>query len=122
MPFRPGPFVARGETTATLGREGSLALNGGATSGVPANERSAGARSKGCWVESSLEGEVGLARRDPRNFLKRDPSLVEVGDCARAADSCPDATDAERTGIASTLVDAETSFGPEIWLVTIRFR
>ena len=50
--------------------------------------------------------------------MKRVPSLDEEF-CP--AGSCPDAADGERTGIVSTLVDAETSLGHEICLGSIRF-
>jgi len=107
-----------------LGRAGSVALNGGGPSGVPASERSppvAEGESTEYCSNPSPPGKVGLALRDPRNFLKRVPSLDEFESWFCAGDSCPEAADGERTGIVSTLVDAETSFGPEIWLGSMRF-
>lgn len=110
---------------ATLGRAGSIALNGGGPSGVPASERSpplTEGESTECCGNPSLPGKVGLALRDPRNFLKRVPSLDEFESWFCAGDNCPEAADGERTGNASTLVEAETSFGPEICLSSTRFR
>ena len=110
---------------ATLGRVGSVALNGGGPSGVPASERSPllveGESMEYCG-NPSLPSKVGLALRDPRNFLKRVPSLDEFKGWFSAGDSCPEAADGERTGIVSTLVEAETNLGPEIWPGSIRFR
>jgi hypothetical protein len=103
-----------------LGREGSVALIGGGTSGVAASERSPLPEGKSAgYGDPSL---AGLALRDPRNFLKRVPNLDEVGDWFCTADNCPDAADSERTGIVSTLVDAETSLGPEICPGSMRLR
>ena len=58
-----------------------------------------------------------LARIVPRSFLKREPILL---------DCCPDAgvgvAVGEMSGIASTLVEADTSVGAEILFGLIRFR
>ena len=94
---------------ATLGRAGSVAL-----AGVPASERSPplseGESTEYCG-KPSLPGNVGLPLRDPRNFLKRVPSLDEFEGWFCARDSCPEAADGERTGIS-----------PEVRLGSMRFR
>lgn len=58
---------------------------------------------------------TGFARSVPRNLLNGKPILfVEA--------ACPEVTGGERSGIASMLVDADTSVGDDICLGLIRFR
>lgn len=56
-----------------------------------------------------------FARNEPRSFLNREPS-VEVPEVV-----LPD-IEGVRRGIVSTLVEAETRRGVEIWLGSMRFR
>lgn len=57
-----------------------------------------------------------FARKVPLSFLKREPSLVEGGLAVRGS------AFTEANGIVSTLVEADTNFGDEIWLGLIRLR
>jgi len=67
-------------------------------------------------VTSSPVGKGFLERSVPRSFLNREP--IRDGPELLADDS----EGARGMGTASTLVDAETNRGVEIWLGKIRLR
>ena len=67
---------------------------------------------------SSFPGIGVFARKVPFNLLKREPSLVEPELRGRG---CWAGLTAGR-GMVSTLVEAETSVGEEIWLGLMRLR
>jgi hypothetical protein len=63
-----------------------------------------------------------LDRNVPRRLRMRWVTDFLLAVAATVAAACPDAADGERSGIVSTLVDANSSFGVEIWLGLIRLR
>jgi len=64
---------------------------------------------------SSLDDPRVFARRDTVSLLNREPSLEVLV-------LLFEFTEGERSGIASTLVVVDTSFGVDIWLGSTRLR
>lgn len=121
-PFKPGPAVAGGVDTDIFVLSGSVALAGclRIADSLVVVASDGCLNSSGYGVISSPVGSAGLPLIVPRNFLKRDPSL-DVDDVVPAL-WLIDVTEGDRKGIVSTLVDADTRRGVEIWLGAIFLR
>ncbi len=128
-PFRPGVADAGGlgngagggfnlVGSARLADMGMGSVRSARLGELPDDGPAVGLRmSSGNGVTSSPLGMCCFCRMVPRNFLNREPILLDVCMFCGEGEAV-----GERNGIASTLVDADTRVGEEILFGLIRFR